>query len=216
MSEETAVQPQKVQGFFIGETFRSAWDLFKKEWITVYAVQLIPLAFIIVYGLIVGEPEYPGDNPSALVQLIYFVVQLILSMGVTKAFLSIIRNEKVTLETFTSVLPLTLKYIAVTILFMLIVLGGLLLLVIPGFIFSIKYMFAPYLVIDKGMGPIEALKASAKMTDGVKWDIIGFSGAVTILMYSGLFALIVGLLITLPLGTLAFFMLYNKLVKRLE
>ncbi len=202
------------QGFIISDSFKTAWSVFKKEWITVYAVELLPMAVVFIYNIFMGTTE-EGSALSVVWMLAYMVIQFIVSMGLIKAYLEIIRGKKVSMETFSSVAPKILKYIAAQFLMILIVLGGFLLFIIPGIIFSIKFMFTPYLVIDKDMGPIEALKASAKMTDGVKWDLIGFMSAVVVLMYSGALALLVGLIITIPVGTLAYVVLYERLLKRL-
>ncbi|MCB9813331.1 MAG: hypothetical protein H6772_02905 [Pseudomonadales bacterium] len=201
------------EGFFISETFKKAWKIFKQEWITIYAINALPLTIGFIYSILANELNQ-SSGLFLILYAIYFVVQITVSMGVINALLSVVRGKKVSVDTFTSMLPKSLKYFGAQILMMLIILGGFLLFIIPGIIFSIKYMFTPYFVVDKGLGPIEALKASGKLTDGIKWDLVGFLSAVIILMYSGIMALFVGLLITLPIGTLAFVILYNQLIKR--
>lgn len=202
-------------GLFIGKTIREAWRIFKADWITIYAVFSLPWLLVAAYtysqtALNIVE----GSSAYWIWYIVYIVISMILGMGVTNAFLSITRGKKVTLETFTSMLPRIFNYLGSQILLMLIILGGFLLFIIPGLIFSIKYMFTPYLVIDKGMGPIEALKASGKLTDGIKWDLVGFMAAIIILMYSGILALVVGLLITVQVMTVAYVVLYNMLSSR--
>ena len=69
----------------------------------------------------------------------------------------------------------------------LIVLAGFILLIIPGIIWSIKYQYMIYLVIDKNMGIRESMKLSAAMTDGVKWDLLAFefiTGIINVLGFS--------------------------------
>lgn len=205
---------QEAQGFVIGESFKSAWEIFKKEWIVVYAVQFLPFVFGILYSVLMENVDQ-NSGANLLWTLVYMAIQFILSMGVINAYLQITRGKKVTMETFTSIVPKIVNYFIAQILMIFIVLGGFLLFIIPGIYFSLKFMYAPYLVIDKGMGPIEALKASGQITHGVKWDMIGFMAAAAILMYSGILALFVGLLITMPVATLSYVILYNKLAKRL-
>lgn len=205
---------QEAQGFVIGESFKSAWEIFKKEWIVVYAVQFLPFVFGILYSVLMENVDQ-NSGANLLWTLVYMAIQFILSMGVINAYLQITRGKKVTMETFTSIVPKIVNYFVAQILMILIVLGGFLLFIIPGIYFSLKFMYAPYLVIDKGMGPIEALKASGQITHGVKWDMIGFMVAAAILMYSGILALFVGLLITMPVATLSYVILYNKLAKRM-
>lgn len=161
--------------------------------------------------------EGMGESDASFVwSLVYMAIQLVISMGVIKAYLNIVRGQKVTTQTFTSAAPDALKYIAAQILLGLIVLGGLILFIVPGIYFAIKYMFTPYLVIDKGMGPIEALKASGDVTKGIKWDLIGFFAAAIVLTYSGILALFVGLIITIPVATLSYVVLYDLLLRRLK
>ena len=210
---DTAVE--KTEGLFIGEIFKKSWALFKEEWITFYALQLLPIIVAVVYSW--GLESYAENSDFGFIWiLLYLVVQVVLSMGLIKGYLQLSRGKKVTMETFTSVAPLILNYFASQLLMGLIVLGGFILLIIPGVIFSIKYMFTPYLVIDKGLGPIEALKASGKITDGIKWDMVGFLAAAAVLTYIGILALFVGLLVTIPVATFSYVLLYNKLVTRLK
>lgn len=201
-------------GFIISDSFKTAWNVFNKEWIVVYVVQLLPLVVAFIYNMFMGSAE-EGSALWIIWMLAYMILQFIVSMGLIKAYIEIVRGKKVSMDTFASVAPKILKYIAAQLLMIAIILGGFLLFIIPGIIFSIKFMFTPYLMVDKDMGPIEALKASAKMTDGVKWDLVGFIAATAILMYSGVLALLVGIIVTIPVGTLAYVVLYERLLKRL-
>ncbi|MFH0792198.1 MAG: DUF975 family protein, partial [bacterium] len=71
--------------------------------------------------------------------------------------------------------PLFWKYLASSLLYGLIVFGGMILLIIPGIIWAYKFFFSQYLVIDKGLGPIAALKESSRITKGHKWNLFVFS-----------------------------------------
>lgn len=51
------------------------------------------------------------------------------------------------------------------------VIFGLLFVVIPGIVIALAWSQAIYLLLDKGMGPMEALKMSNKITYGKKWTI---------------------------------------------
>ena len=50
---------------------------------------------------------------------------------------------------------------------------GLIFLVIPGIVVRISWSLAPYMLIDKGKSPTDALKASNDATYGNKWRIVG-------------------------------------------
>jgi hypothetical protein len=108
------------------------------------------------------------------------------------------------------------KYVGVNILYGLIVVAGFILLIVPGIIWSYKYFLAPYLVVDKGMYPIEALKESDRLTNGNKWRMFVLSMATTAIVFLGLAALFVGLFVAIPVVTLAFVHLYRVSVHNME
>ena len=93
----------------------------------------------------------------------------------------------------------------------IIFIGGFILFVIPGIYFAIKYHFLLYFVIDKKMGPLEALRASGKITDGVKWRLLGFSIVSIGIVILGFLAFGFGILVAVPVATLADAYLYRKL-----
>lgn len=84
-----------------------------------------------------------------------------------------------------------------------IVLLGFVLLIVPGVIAALGLMFSSYLIVDKGQGPIEALKASWHMTKGHKWQLFLLVLAVIGLNILGFIALFVGLLVSVPVSMLA-------------
>lgn len=93
-----------------------------------------------------------------------------------------------------------LNYVVASFFYGLMVMVGLLLFIIPGIFLALKYQFYGYLTTDRGMGPIEALKESGRLTDGAKKDLFVFwlaffCGILVIMMVLGLFiALPVGLI----------------------
>ena len=48
---------------------------------------------------------------------------------------------------------------------------GYLFLVIPGMVLQIAWILAPYLLVDKNMTPLDAIKRSNELTNGYKWTI---------------------------------------------
>jgi uncharacterized membrane protein len=200
--------------FFISSIFRRAWAVFKENWLITYVVMLLPLTVAFIYMPLAERIQGESEILSVVFTIIYLLLQLIVGMGVLKAYLNIVRGEKVTVETFTRMVPLILSYLVASIIMGILVMVGLLLLIVPGVYLALKYMFVPYLIVDKGLGPIEAFKESKVLTKGIKWDLLGFIVAAVVLMYLGVFALIVGLLITVPVATLAYALLYVVMLKR--
>lgn len=62
--------------------------------------------------------------------------------------------------------------VGVSILSSLIVVGGLILLIIPGIIFSVWYGMSRYIVVTENLSPVESLKRSRVYVDGFFWPVI--------------------------------------------
>jgi uncharacterized membrane protein len=93
---------------------------------------------------------------------------------------------------------------------------GLVLLIVPGIILAIKYVFYDYLIIDKELGPLEALRESSRITGGVKWQLFIFMLLVFLINFAGILFFGVGLLLTIPATTIATAYVYRRLLARVE
>jgi hypothetical protein len=87
---------------------------------------------------------------------------------------------------------------------------GMLLLLIPGIVWSIRYFFMPLLVLDRGMGIKEAMAHSARMTYGYKVRLVGYGIGFGAIMLLGILALGVGALVAIPVVALGYVHLYEK------
>jgi len=85
------------------------------------------------------------------------------------------------------------------------------LLIVSLVIVGIMFMLAPLLVIDKNMNGIEAIKESVRMTEGKRLNILWFLFLCLLLNLVGLVCLIVGVLVTSSVTSLALVKLYRTL-----
>lgn len=103
-----------------------------------------------------------------------------------------------------------IKLVIASIIFGAIVCGGLILLVIPGIYFLIRFGFFIYAILDRDAGIIDSLKQSWAMTAGHGWPLLGLMiivGAITLL--NGFIPLI--FLLTMPLASLIYACAYRQL-----
>lgn len=166
---------------------------------------MLGLALVTLTGVIVAI--------SALI--LYLVVNNFVYMGSIKLNLDAVRNNHLKYETLLSVVSVkrSLKYLGAAALYILIIIGGLLLFVIPGFYFAVKYSLFFYAFVDKELGIIDSLKYSARLTKGVKFKLLGFYMFCGILMLVGLLAFIVGAFFAGILIMLATAHIYEQLLK---
>jgi len=93
----------------------------------------------------------------------------------------------------------------------LLILLGFAFFVLPGIYLAIRWMFAELLVIDKGMRPMEALRASSQLTQGHWWKLFFFSLISILLMSLGLVVFIVGAVAVVTIMQFATIKMYYDL-----
>lgn len=212
---------EKTTQFSASEALSKAWPLFKKDWAILLGVLAITTVISFVFSYVLDSYEQEPQTQTLfftvlLINILNWIVSTLLTISWTNVYLRSSRSQETSLSDMFTRWGRFLPYLGATILSGLIILGGFLLLIVPGIIWSIKYMFVPYLIIDKNIGVKESLAASEKMTEGIKWRLLSFGVVLGLVNIAGLLALVVGLFVTVPLTTLASFVLYNQLLKRLE
>ncbi len=88
---------------------------------------------------------------------------------------------------------------------------GVPLILIPLFIVSFAWMFVPYLIVDRDLGPMRSLKESWRITEGNRWRLFLLWLALIGVILLGAIALIVGLLVAIPVCMLALVHAYRFL-----
>ncbi len=196
------------------EAFRYGWNMMKNNFGFFIILLLIVGTFYIVPNIVSTLLEQSDPGLSGIINLVAMIINLFMGMGMIKVALKMSNDEKGEIDDLFSAWPLFLNYLGGSILYGLIIFGGILLLIIPGFIWAIKFQFYGYFIVDKGMGPIEALKHSAAITAGVKGDLLLFGLLVGCINFLGVLCLFVGLFATIPTTMLALVFVYRALQPR--
>ena len=133
-------------------------------------------------------------------------------MGTIKITLDVLDKGETNLKTLFSYSHLLVKFILGAILYGLIVLGGLILLIVPGIIWAIKYQFFAYLIVDKNLSPMKAIKKSGEITAGKKGKLFLLGLLFALINIIGAICLFVGLFVTIPTTMIAWAYVYRKLM----
>ena len=186
-----------------GAFIQYAWETFKKRpWFLVgmeACVMAVAFFSSFVTNFVTLFLHLPmtgvvGGLIQLVVFLINYTIQIIFTIGILTV--AIKAHESVETVRFSDIWnpePFW-RYLATCLLSFLIILVGFLFFIVPGIIASVAFVFAPFLTIDKGLGPIEALKESARITKGNRWHVFALSVAYLFMMLLGLMAFIVGFL----------------------
>lgn len=173
-------------------------------------VTYLPLvARVVVKSL--NLPKASDVTLAILLQVLGWVIHVVVAIGLVKIALSFCDERKPPFATLFDAWDCFWRYLGAGILYCLIVLGGLILLIVPGIVWAVKFSLCFYFVIDKGLGPIQALKASSRATMGVKWQLFGFFLLCRLINLLSLLCLIVGVFATYPTVLIAKALVYRQL-----
>lgn len=202
-------------GFSTSACIRFGWDTFKKRgWYLVGAFCVAIIGFSILGQIVTRVGDAGGSLFSFLALLANAAIQTLLAIGLTSFVLKAHDNvESVQLADIWNP-KFFWKYLGTDILYGIAALVGLVLLIVPGIVVILTYQFAQYIVIDKGLDPIDALKESARITRGSRWELLLFLLVILLLNIAGVILLFVGLLVTIPVTALAMVHAYRVLEHR--
>lgn len=159
---------------------------------------------------IVGLVSY-ASKFGIVLMAISWILQIFLAMVIVRGSVNIAEGKKTGYENFHQDYEKFFDFVIAYVFYSLIVLGGLVLLIIPGIIWAVKYQFFPYLIIDKGMKASDALKESARITKGSRWDLFLFYLINAGMNLLGVLAFFVGVFVTAPITMVAYAHIYRKL-----
>lgn len=183
------------------------WDTFKKDpWFFVGATLILSI-FSIVVNWLTGADEVVF-SPIGFV--IGFLASTVVTIAYARMALSANEGQHVSWEGLWAPEHFW-RMLGATILQTVIIVIGFILLIIPGIIASLMLCFTQLLVVDRKMGPVEAIKESYEITKGQLFRLFLFMIAICLLNFVGLIALVVGLLVTVPVSLIAIAHVYKKL-----
>jgi len=189
-----------VMGF--GDLFSRSWKEYKENFWTIFKIfllfSLIPLIIVRVVSLLSNAPEKTSFFDLVSLFSIVGILGLILIvsyfiMTLSYLYLSLYKKQNASMNLGQAVkggLKYFWKYLGLSLLVVILLIPLFILLIIPGLIFSIYWVFSGYVLMGENTGIWESMKRSKLIVKGRWWTVLG---------YSILLALVMGL-ISIPLG----------------
>ena len=161
-------QDMRVRDFFF-----NSWRTFGANWITFLVLAAIPTAVSQALPLAIAPAPDEEAAPVTIiiVMIVSIIVWILSTMALTMAAHRTSDGQAVGVwESYTLSLGLFWRYIWTGILYLLIVVAGSIVFIIPGIILAVMYVFAPYAVIIEGISGGAALSRSKTLTGGRLFD----------------------------------------------
>jgi hypothetical protein len=158
--------------------------------------------------------QYRLPFPKAVyfvLSLILWAIGMVMAVGWVKVSLMLMRDKEPDISELFTNWRFAIPYLLASLCFALVVLGGFLLLIIPGLIFVIMFGMYYYLIVDKGLGPVASLKRSRVITKGSRWRLAVFGAILCLLNIAGFLCLIIGVFVTGWISVIASAYVYDRL-----
>lgn len=201
-----------LKAFSKGSAINFGWETVKSKFWFIIGIYLVVLIINSFPGILTETKVVVEDSPAFWVeQILTWIVSLITTMGTIRICLNLYDNREVRFsDLFTNYKPF-LRMLGTTILIGIICVVGFILLIIPGIIAALRLQFAVFLVIDEGLGPIEAIKKSWALTKGSAWNLFLFWLLTILIVILGFVCLIIGILVAAPVTYLGLTYIYRQL-----
>lgn len=209
----------------MNEAVKFGWNSMKSNfWFFVGIFIVGGLAMVLPTALMLAL-EYMGRQSSvsmvalraylsSFLQVVSWVVNLIIGMGYITIALKLVDGQKPAFKDLFTSIKHFFSFLLVNLCYGVIVFVGILLLIVPGIMWALKFQLAPYFVIDRGLDPITALKASAVATKGAKVELLLFGILLQFINAAGFLVILLGLFATIPTTMVALAHMYRQLSTR--
>lgn len=196
--------------------------------IGLYAVSFVVfMAMTLILGIIQGAfVMIAGDSRGAqtiisflsgvstlLIQIVFSVVMNIMIGAIYIMWFRFIRGQEFVFGNLMDIKPFILPLVVTTFMMQFAVGFGFLLLFVPGILLAFGLGIVPFLVIDKNIKYMDALKASWKLMNGHKMEYFIFSLVLMAVNIVGFIPCGLGFVVTAPLSLGAMVMFYDNIAE---
>jgi uncharacterized membrane protein len=214
-----AVSPVRVLYATAGSAYGFGWERMKKFFLDLFLITVI-VGVVYIPLAMINSLDGRGTVGGVILSIFGLAYWLLLldpiDYGSAFVFLKAVRGDKFevkdifmpfeNIETYLNVILAELLKSAIIAI-------GMFLLIVPGIIFACKLAFVKFLVLDRNMGPVEAVKESWNMTRGYAGDIFLVGLIAVPLAIAGMILLVVGLIPVVMWVRCAFASMYYAVSK---
>ena len=204
--------PPPVGDLRITDAFGYGWRKFLESpglWLLVALAAVLTGAA--TSGLAGAANSPAGGIISALLQ---FVLTNVVGYTLLVMALHAVNRRPVRLPDFPNEINLIATYLVGSFLYGIGVLVGLILLIVPGIMFAVAFYFYGLIIVDTGADPITAFREASRLSKGKRWPLLGAGLLATLITFLGLLAFGIGLLLAVPVNSVAAAHIYHQLRRR--
>ena len=175
------------------------------------------IGFTIIYSLLIiftiPEKGEIFSIKSFVIGVLCVLLFGLFLMGYMKNCLQTLDGEEPQFSAYGQVSRNLLSFLISYLLYMIIVVIGTALLIVPGVYIALRLQFFFVFIVDDNCGIIESFKRSWNITNGLFVKLFILMLIMALIFFIGCFALVVGIFVAAPLITLMYGYAYRKLTE---
>jgi hypothetical protein len=172
----------------LGAVLDETWTLYTRFFVRFFVIALIVFAAVnVVYALFLGAVDAESAGGAAIAGLTALVVTIVGSMWLTGALVHAVvdardgKLETSVREAFAHARPFIGALLLTSLLAALGILGGLILLIVPGLVLAVRWSLAAQVVVLEGRRLRDALRRSNELVRGDSWPLFALIVIVAVL-----------------------------------
>lgn len=193
------------------EAFKFGWTSFKTHW-QFMLVAMVLLSLVSSLSDFLVNNHFKEIEPTAsILSLLFSLVLMFFYFNIVRAMLRMVDGGRPVLEDLFLYDRSFWLYFFGLCLYTIVTVVGTVLFILPGIYFSLRYGQYLYIIADRQLGPIDAFRESARLTNGVKWQLLGLGFLSYLLIVVGLLVVVIGVVVAIPVAALASAYVYRTL-----
>ena len=201
-----------------GNSYSVGWKILKASFVELLVITIVYMFLSGPIGAVQWQMESFGwyAVPMVLFGISYGIfVAGPISYGTKWVFLKAVRGERIEVRDVFVVFQRNYWNAVIANIVVGIIVGmGFVMLIVPGIIFACRLAFVPYLVVDREMDVMDALRVSWDMTRGYGGQIFLMGLLVIPVGILGLICLGVGIVVSVMLISAAFAVIYHAVAMK--
>ncbi len=161
-------QPQQTSLDSIGSLFGATWRLYKERFLVLIGILIVPTA-VIGIGTLMMSYGFPANIGGVILIVIGYLVFVVASVALVFA---VAKGTGVT-ESYRGGIAIFWSVVWIGLLIYFAVMGGMVMLVIPGIMLAVWFLFSNYILVIEGKRGLGAMSQSREYTRGYWWSIFG-------------------------------------------
>ena len=198
----------------IGQAINFAWPIFKKRYGLFTAILLTMLGAWVALEVVVIAGQRMGILLWAVAHLVFFVFFAGIEVGFLQICLALYDGGEPTFADAFTHLALGPKFLASQMIYLLMVVVGIALLVVPGVYAGGRYALFGFCMVTSEADLIRSFQQSAILSESVKARLLAIYFSLLIINVLGASLLGLGLFVTFPLSVLMMTAVYRQLSAR--